>query len=140
MDDLEAFRKLTLPDKVCQLAQSKHYMAVTTLLAQLVYIAAKPHGADVERLISFSNILKTSERPRSSMHLDTENLFLFIHYNMPPLVEWDPRPAVMTWLIGLINVIIKGPHELKERSRVILMEFFQRPENGGHKILKIVNQ
>jgi len=94
MDDLEALRKLTLQDKVCQLAQSKHYMAVTTILARLV--AAKPHSADVERLISCSNILKTSDR--SSMHLETENLFLFIHYNMPPLVEWDPRPAVMTWL------------------------------------------
>jgi hypothetical protein len=32
------------------------------------------------------------------MHLDTENLYLYIHYNMPVLTLWDPRPAVISWL------------------------------------------
>lgn len=32
------------------------------------------------------------------MHIETENLFLFVYYNMPPLYEWDPRPAVLSWL------------------------------------------
>ena len=32
------------------------------------------------------------------MELDTENFFLYVHYNMQTLSEWDPRPAVYHWL------------------------------------------
>ena len=32
------------------------------------------------------------------MHMSTENLFLYIKYNMPVLSEWDPRPAVLKWM------------------------------------------
>ena len=33
--------------------------------------------------------------------VDTENLYLFVyyvHYNIPALYEWNPRPAVLLWL------------------------------------------
>ena len=32
------------------------------------------------------------------MKLDTENLFLYVHYNMSALSTWDPKPAVLQWL------------------------------------------
>ena len=35
---------------------------------------------------------------RSLMLLDNENLNLYVHYNMPPLDQWDPKPAVMSWM------------------------------------------
>ncbi|KAL5245424.1 hypothetical protein ACI65C_012834 [Semiaphis heraclei] len=59
-------------------------------------LAAKPHSADVERLISKSNILKSINR--QSLHVETENEYLFIHFNMPALQNWDPRPAIQIWL------------------------------------------
>ena len=64
MDNIDAFRKKPLRDVVLSLAQSEHYLTVNTVLACI--LAAKPHSADVERLISSSNTLKTSDR--SSMH------------------------------------------------------------------------
>jgi hypothetical protein len=57
---------------------------------------AKPHSADVERLISTSNILKSSDR--QSLIVETENEYLFVHFNMPPLTLWDPRPATLLWI------------------------------------------
>jgi hypothetical protein len=59
-------------------------------------LAAKPHSADVERLISSYNLLKTDDR--SNMNSDTLRAYLFIRQNMPPLVKWDPRPAISHWL------------------------------------------
>lgn len=76
------------------LAKSKDYETVNTAFARI--LAAKPHSADVERLISASNCLKTADRSRITV--DTENLYLFIHYNLPPLVLWDPTPSVIHWL------------------------------------------
>ena len=32
------------------------------------------------------------------MLVDTENLYLYVHYNMPPVYLWDPRLAVVKWL------------------------------------------
>ena len=91
---LLALRESTLSQKVKLLAQSEHYKTVNKVLARV--LAAKPHSADVERLISCSNILKSPDR--SSMQVETENLYLFVHYNMPPVYLWDPRLAVVKWL------------------------------------------
>ena len=32
------------------------------------------------------------------MLVETENLNLYEHFNMPPLDEWNPKPAVMCWM------------------------------------------
>jgi len=58
--------------------------------------AAKPHSADVERLISSYNQLKTSER--SSLSASTLSATLFVRHNVPPIAEWDPRPATYNWM------------------------------------------
>ena len=61
-------RELSLSQKVKLLAQSEHYKTVNKVLARV--LAAKPLSADVERLISCSNILKSPDR--SSIHVETE--------------------------------------------------------------------
>ena len=32
------------------------------------------------------------------MLLETENLNLYVHFIIPPLDQWDPKPAVMRWM------------------------------------------
>lgn len=73
---------------------SEDYTTLAIAFARI--LAAKPHSADVERLISASNSLKSYGRSR--MSVDTENMYLFIHYNLPPLASWDPTPSVVHWL------------------------------------------
>ena len=55
--------------------------------------AAKPHSCDVERLISACNLLKTPTRNR--LNVETQNFYLYIHFNIPTLKEWDPRPCIL---------------------------------------------
>jgi len=56
----------------------------------------KPHSADVERLISYYNIIKTSDR--SQLSPDTIKDSLYIKLNMPTLSEFNPHNAVLKWL------------------------------------------
>jgi hypothetical protein len=58
--------------------------------------AAKPHSCDVERLISACNLVKTSLR--NSIYVETQNLYLYVHFNMPTLEELDRRMCVVIWL------------------------------------------
>jgi len=93
-DRLEEIQQMPLPKLVQYLSGSDEFKNITILLARV--IAAKPHSADVERLISKSNILKSINR--QSLHVETDNEYLFIHFNMPVLQNWDPRPAIQIWL------------------------------------------
>ena len=61
-----------------------------------IVLVSKPHSADCERLISAYNRLKSSTR--SSLERDTVSDYLYAHMNMPPLAQFDPRPAVCNWL------------------------------------------
>ena len=110
---LQALRKLNLSAKVKHLAQSQHYKTLNMVLARI--LAAKPHSADVERLISCSNILKSPGRAK--MQLDTENLYLFVHYNMPPLSQWEPREAILNWLKN-------KPHRSTSRPKAKEQRYF----------------
>lgn len=80
--------------KIQALLKTDSYKLVTTVLARIA--AAKPHSADVERLISCNNILKSAHR--CSLDIKTENLYLYIYYNMPCMELWDPRPAILKWI------------------------------------------
>jgi len=60
---------------------SEHHMITDNHNSE--FFAAEPHSADVERLINSSNSLKSTERSR--MSLDTQKMYLYIHYNMPPV-------------------------------------------------------
>ena len=57
---------------------------------------AKPHSCDVERLISACNLVKTSLR--NSIDVETQNLYLYVHFNMPTLEGLDRRMCVVRWL------------------------------------------
>ncbi|KAL4149755.1 hypothetical protein QTP88_003623 [Uroleucon formosanum] len=59
-------------------------------------IAAKPHSAYVERLISYYNIMKTSKR--SSLSPDVLNNALYIKFNMSTVSQFNPLPAIIQWL------------------------------------------
>ena len=76
----------------CRLQCEASPLAVT--LSRI--LVCKPHSADCERLISAYNRLKTDSRCR----LDNETVknYLYILLNMPPLANYDPRPAVTYWL------------------------------------------
>lgn len=95
--DSPQLKKMPLTGLVSHLAKNDttvSYQEILTVLARL--IAATPHSADVERSISANNLMKTNLR--SSLNLTTENKYLHIHYNMPPIAEWDPRETVVSWI------------------------------------------
>lgn len=68
---------------------------MSTLTARIC--ACTPHSADCERIISVNNSLKTNKR--ASLTISTENCYLYTHFNMPPLENWDVRPAVDEFLL-----------------------------------------
>lgn len=90
----EKMENFSIVEKIKNLIKLDNYQHVTKTLARIA--AAKPHSADVERLISCNNILKDSHR--CSLDVETENLYLYVYFNMPDLESWDPRPAVVKWI------------------------------------------
>ena len=111
--DIETLRNNPLREKVEFFASSENYTGISKILARI--LAAKPHSADVERIVSASVCLKSKNRQR--LLVDTENLYLYIHCNMPPLTQWDPRPAVLHWLR-------KREHRVRERTKAEEQEYF----------------
>ncbi|XP_025204369.1 E3 SUMO-protein ligase KIAA1586-like isoform X1 [Melanaphis sacchari] len=103
MENISELRKINLIKLVKTLCGSKYFPNVCTMLARVA--AAKPHSADVERLISASNLLKSPLR--STMNIETENLSLYINYNMPPLYGWDPRDTVYHWMSKKKHRVLK---------------------------------
>lgn len=88
-------KKLNIYQLISHLAKSEVEFE-TVLIAYARVAAATPHSADVERSISSNNLIKTNLR--SSLDLQTENRYLFIHFNLPSLVNWNPRKAVIHWI------------------------------------------
>lgn len=79
-----------LIQKLAATAESRdEFRELITILARIA--ACTPTSADVERCISADNRLKT--KLRSSMKVDTENMYLFVHHNMPELQNWNPTKA-----------------------------------------------
>jgi len=93
-ENIIKYRNMKLSDLLKLLCASNEYCNLKIAFARIM--AAKPSSADVERLISASNKLKTPERAR--MLVSTENYYLYIHYNMPALVDWDVRKAVIHFM------------------------------------------
>ena len=67
---------------------------LATAFARIV--AAKPHSADVERLIKSYNLIKTEDR--ANLSSITLKNYLYIRHNMPLVSEFNPRPCVLKWL------------------------------------------
>ncbi len=66
---------------------------VVVLLARI--LAASPHNMYVERAISAYDLLKTDDR--SSLQRECLNDYLHVKLNMPPVADYDPRPAIQRW-------------------------------------------
>ena len=71
-------------------------------LMKIVYSSNK-HGTD-GRKVNNTNTIKlimcsvdVSVMPLQ-LKLDNENMHFFIHYNVPLLAVWNPRPAVVYWM------------------------------------------
>lgn len=94
LENIGGLQTSTLGEKVRYLSSTEDYRNVATLLARI--LAAKPHSADVERVISTSTALKSAGR--NLLSVEVENNYLYVHHNMPPLMEWDPRMAVDHWM------------------------------------------
>jgi hypothetical protein len=116
-DELRACHKVIIPDcDLFEFCQSYRETVATpsiqdegprSVLKQIVgmeemktlaiarVIAAKPHSADVERLLSRYNILKSPARSR--LNTDTLHYYIFIGFNLPPLASYDARPADRYW-------------------------------------------
>lgn len=76
--------------KLSKTAESREkFREIIIVLSRIA--ACTPHSADVERCISSNNRLKT--KLPSSLKVETENKYLFIHYNMPDLQDWKPSAA-----------------------------------------------
>ena len=77
-----------------QPAEDKKMCSLALTLSRI--LVCKPQSADCERLISAYNRLKTDAR--SSLTGEVVNDYVYILMNMPPIVQFDPRPAVLYWL------------------------------------------
>ena len=84
----------TLRDKFHFIRHVPCWKPMAIALARI--LASKPHSADVERLISTYNKVKTACRARLSSS-QVQN-YLYIRHNMPVLEMFDVRPAVHLWL------------------------------------------
>uniref|UniRef100_A0A2S2N7C5 Uncharacterized protein n=1 Tax=Schizaphis graminum TaxID=13262 RepID=A0A2S2N7C5_SCHGA len=84
-------------------------------------LAIKPHSADVERLISYYNILKSHHR--SSLSPETIKNCLHVKINMCTLSEFDPCEAVLYWLN-----LKKGMTKLIrwQKNKVGIKEYFMK--------------
>lgn len=71
-----------------------HFKELTTVLARI--LACTPHSADVERCISANNLLKTNMR--SNLSIETENMYLYIYFNLPNLENWNPKNVITKWM------------------------------------------
>ena len=86
-EDVNHIQELKLPQPVQYLFKSKDIYP-NMITAHCRVLAAKPHSCDIERLISACNLLKTSMRNR--IDIKTQNLYLYVHFNMETPEEWDP--------------------------------------------------
>ena len=120
LQDIDQLKCMPLQYKLKRLMQSGFFPNVSVAFAEIFTV--KPHSADIERLISVSIALKSTGRAR--MLLETENLNLYVHYNMPTVEEWDPRPAVEIWIAFRSSVTEVGP---KDESKHTLKGYFYNP-------------
>lgn len=133
---VEGLNKMNLHEMVFHLKSSEHasmYSEALTVLARI--LAATPHSADCERVISANNLLKTASR--NSLNIETENRYLHVHFNMPPLFEWEPRKTVMNWMMKKERrqhdlIIESDEHKAKEQPH-FLGVFCQAEESRKRK-------
>lgn len=94
---LKLCNELTLKNQIKKLILPENASKYGCVLAILCRInACTPQSADTERSIKANNLFKTAFRNR--LELETENKYMYVYFNMPPLEEWNPRNAILTWI------------------------------------------
>lgn len=109
---LQLLKYLTEPTRV------DFFSEIITVIARIA--ACTPNSADVERVISANNNLKTKKR--MSLLVETENGYLYIHFNMPPLEKWNPRSAVSKYLSELNR---RQSHQTVETTKTTKQPYFK---------------
>lgn len=94
MENIMQIQKVNLYELFKTLCTSQNFKNVILLLTKI--LVAKPSSADVECLISASNLLKSPLR--SAINVETKNMYLYVHYNMLPLYDWNPNMAIIIWM------------------------------------------
>lgn len=102
---------MSMASFVEHLSKSGSFNTILTMFSRV--LVAKPHSANVERLISTSNILKSAGR--QNLLVESENEYLFVHFNVPPLSLWNPRDAVLLWT-NETNRRVKETPKTREQS------------------------
>lgn len=92
--ELQGLNLLMLLQYLANGSKTSDFPEVFAIIARIA--VATPHSADVGRSISANNRLKTIFR--SSFDIQSENKWLFIHFNLPPLENWNPRKAILEYL------------------------------------------
>ena len=94
--DLMKCSFLTLLKKLCVLT-NKTMLSASMGLTMISRVAAlSPHNMFVERCISCYDLIKDDDR--SSLSRETMNDYLMVKINMPPLINFDMRRAVLKYL------------------------------------------
>ncbi|KAL4132390.1 hypothetical protein QTP88_009544 [Uroleucon formosanum] len=93
------------------LLQCDAWKPLSTSMARV--LSAKPHSADVERLISYYNIIKTTKWSRLAPDIIKDAFYIKI--NMPTLSEFDPLPATKLWINKKSHYNKTHPEATKQR-------------------------
>ena len=124
--NIPALKSLSLLVSVEYFSRMKEFSTLCTAYARIA--ACTAHSADVERVISLYNQLKTADR--SSLSNDTLAHNLYVNMNMPTLAEFDPRPAALYWMS-------EKRHRAVEPSKAIQQEWFMQTFREATDIQKL---
>jgi len=98
-------------------------------------LVCKPHSADCEQVISKYNKVKST--CRASFDRQTVSDYLYINMNMPPLCEYDPRPAVLRWINNKDRRVKDTPKAAKQDwFKKIFCHDFEHVPDGEKKVLR----
>ncbi|XP_064112579.1 uncharacterized protein LOC135219608 isoform X5 [Macrobrachium nipponense] len=94
VNNVNNIRKLSLHDLVRTLASSNASPVLMTAYSRI--LAAKHYWTDCVEIASLSNKLDTSRK--LILSAEVQSLYLYVHYNLPAMCEWDPKRALTLWL------------------------------------------
>lgn len=120
---------LPLLQLIKYLSDPSRIIFFSELITNISRIGACTHNsADCERVISANNNLKTNKR--MCVTTSTENCYLYIHFNMPPLEQWNPRSAVLHYLN---EVHRRQSHRSTESKTTTQQPYFKHIFEDSHE-------
>ena len=124
--NIPALKSLSLLESVEYFSRMKEFSTLCTVYARIA--ACTAHSADVERVISLYNQLKTADRSSLSNKTLAHNFYVI--NNMPTLAEFDPRPAALYWMS-------EKRHRAVEPSKTIQQEWIVQTFREATDIQKL---